>query len=92
MRNIDDICYRLTQGDCKNTAAVERAKELFQKAFRVQMMEKEGKKDFKRSKGPIRQKFSKRKQLVIACLKQAFDELLENDNPWTVDSIIFCVC
>lgn len=77
MRNIDDIFFRLFRGDSSNKPVLEKAKELFQKAFHKQMDQKKGAVPMKRSNKKsqeARQKFSKRKQFVVTCLLQSLQE------------------
>jgi uncharacterized Zn finger protein (UPF0148 family) len=78
LKNIDEILYRLYHGDGMNRQVSERAKELFQKAFRIQVEQKKGNISMKRSghkdKLKNRQKFSRRKQFVVASLFQALEE------------------
>ncbi len=60
-----------------NTPSQSRAKELFQQAFRIQVMQKKGSVPMKRSgekKSKNRQKFSRRKPFVVACIAQALKE------------------
>jgi hypothetical protein len=67
----------------------ERAKELFSKAFRMQVDQKAGKVPMKRTggdtklKGSNRQKFSRRKQFVIACVLKALEEY--KIKTWSID-------
>jgi len=78
LKNIDEILYRLYHGDGVNKQVAERAKELFQKAFKIQVEQKKGNISMKRSgnkdKLKNRQKFSRRKQFVVASLFQALEE------------------
>jgi hypothetical protein len=80
LKNIDEIFFKLYKGDSVNTSAQHRAKELFQQAFRLQVEQKKGVVPMKRSSGDKaknklnRQKFSRRKQFVIACLHRALKE------------------
>jgi len=72
-KNIEELLERLLQ-DTKNTSVQCRAKELFQKAFKLQLEQKAGKK---------RQRFAKRKQYVVACLFWAFQE--HGIHTWSFD-------
>ncbi len=81
LKNIEEVYFKLTNGDSLNRPVQDRAKELFAKAFRMQLAQKKGEKAFaKRSSGPEsvryknRQKFSRRKQFVVSCLFQALRE------------------
>lgn len=78
LRNIEDIFYRLSNGDSSNAPAQQRAKELFQQAFRMQVEQKQGTVPMKRTgdkkSSKNRQKFSRRKQFVISALYQALKE------------------
>jgi len=102
LKNIDEILYRLYHGDGVNKQVAERAKELFQKAFRIQVEQKKGNISMKRSgnkdKLKNRQKFSRRKQFVVASLFQALEEywkMLESGSSykkgqlkkWTIDDL-----
>jgi len=85
LKNIDDICFKLYKGDLSNSAAQQRAKELFQKAFQMQVQQKKGAIPMKRSnskKKDNRIKFSKRKQFVVACLHKALEE--NNIKTWSI--------
>lgn len=85
-RNIDDILYRLFSGEM-NYAVKERAKELFQLSFRLQTAQKKGLKPMNKSsaesKDGKRQRYSRRKQFVVACIYQA---LKENGIPVSLSS------
>jgi len=79
LRNIEDVLYKLYNGDTTNKRVSERAKELFQKAFHFQVQQKKGAIEMKRSGGKNlanknRQKFSRRKQFVITALIEALKE------------------
>jgi len=82
IKNIEDIFYRLSQGDSSNAPAQHRAKELFEQSFHIQVQQKKGAVPMKRSgdkkSGPLknqaRQKFSRRKQFVISAVYQALLE------------------
>jgi len=70
LKNVDEIFFKLYNGDCNNTASQHRARELFQKAFHIQVNQKQGigapmKRTGDNNK---RQKFSRRKQFVVACI------------------------
>ncbi len=77
LKNVDDVVHRLYDGDSSGSLIQDRAKELFQKAFRLQAKEKENGfyGEVKKSKSGKRQKFSKRKQFVVTSILQALDEL-----------------
>jgi len=49
IKNIEDIFYRLSKGDSNNTPAQQRAKELFEQAFHLQVEQKKGSVPMKRS-------------------------------------------
>jgi len=91
LKNIEEVFYKLTKGDSVNRPVQERAKELFQKAFRMQMAQKKGTVPMKRASGveavrfKNRQKFSRRKQFVISCLYQALKE--HNINTWGIEEL-----
>jgi hypothetical protein len=78
LRNIDDVLFRLYEGD-PSKAVQERAKEFFQLAFRQQTEQKQGVRDFHKpaaKEGGIkRQRYSKRKQLVVASIANALQQL-----------------
>jgi len=78
LRNIDEIFFKLYRGDSVNSPALNRAKELFQKAFHMQVEQKKGAVPMKRSgdakRLKNRQKFSRRKQFVVSCIYQALKE------------------
>ncbi|PRP80148.1 hypothetical protein PROFUN_12231 [Planoprotostelium fungivorum] len=76
LKNVDEIFYKLYNGDCNNTASQHRARELFQKAFHIQVNQKQGiGAPMKRTGGDNkRQKFSRRKQFVVACIWAALRE------------------
>jgi len=77
LKNIDEIFFRIYRGDSVNTEAQYRAKELFQKIFRLQVQQKKGAVPMKRSgekRSKNRQKFSRRKQFVVSCIYQALKE------------------
>lgn len=77
LKNIDEIFFRIYKGDSVNTEAQYRAKELFQKIFRLQVQQKKGAVPMKRSgekRSKNRQKFSRRKQFVVSCIYQALKE------------------
>jgi len=88
MKNISDIISRLYRGDSSNRPVQDRAKELFQKAFHIQVEQKKGSVPMKRSgskkgqKEANRQKFSKRKQYVVTALHQALKE--HGINTWSI--------
>jgi hypothetical protein len=76
------------QGDVK--APVEcRAQELFQKAFHLQLEQKKGTVPMKRTNARKttvnRQKFSKRKQFVVATIYQALKE--NGVSAWRVEGV-----
>jgi len=77
MKDIDEVLVRMYNGEISNLPVKLRAEELFQDAFRVQVQQKKGLLDMKRNnskkKNP-RQRFSKRKQYVVACLSEALKE------------------
>jgi hypothetical protein len=89
------VFYKLTKGDSVNRPVQERAKELFQQAFRMQMAQKKGTVPMKRASGveavrfKNRQKFSRRKQFVISCLYQALKE--HNINTWGIEGRILII-
>jgi len=88
LKNIDEICFKLYNGDLTNSAAQQRAKELFQRAFHMQVQQKKGVVPMKRSnskKKDNRIKFSKRKQFVVACLHKALEE--NNIKTWTITDL-----
>jgi len=90
LKNIDEICYKLYNGDMTNTAVQTRAKELFQKAFKIQMKQKEGTVVMKRSgskkaQTQARLKFSRRKQFVVTCLHKALEEV--GISTWTIKDL-----
>jgi len=90
LKNIEEIFYKLYNGDCMNTQAQQRAKELFQQAFRMQVEQKKGTVPMKRSgenkkSKSNRQKFSRRKQFVISCLFQALKE--NNISTWNIQDL-----
>jgi len=78
IKNIEEIFYRLSNGDTSNAPAQQRAKELFEQAFHLQVEQKKGSAPMKRSgdkkSEKDRQKFSRRKQFVISALYQALKE------------------
>lgn len=89
LRNIDEIFFKLYKGDSINTAAQYRARELFQKAFHLQVEQKKGAVPMKRSSGEkrskIRQKFSRRKQFVVSCIAHALKE--SNISTWSTQDL-----
>eukprot|EP01114_Cavostelium_apophysatum_P021096 TRINITY_DN725_c0_g1_i1.p1 TRINITY_DN725_c0_g1~~TRINITY_DN725_c0_g1_i1.p1 ORF type:complete len:302 (+),score=54.57 TRINITY_DN725_c0_g1_i1:118-906(+) len=89
LRNIEEIFYRLSNGDSSNAPAQQRAKELFQQAFHMQVEQKQGKVPMKRSgdkkSKKNRQKFSRRKQFVISALYQALKEC--GINTWDIQDL-----
>lgn len=89
LRNIDDVLYKLYQGDTINKRVSERAKELFQQAFHIQVEQKKGNVSMKRSggkdKSKNRQKFSRRKQFVVTCLSKALEEA--NIGRWKIEGM-----
>jgi len=89
LRNIDDVLYKLYQGDTINKRVSERAKELFQKAFHIQVEQKKGTVSMKRTgnkdKAKSRQKFSRRKQFVVTCLSKALEEA--NIGRWKIEDL-----
>jgi len=89
LRNIEEIFYRLSNGDSSNAPAQQRAKELFQQAFHLQVEQKQGKVPMKRSgdkkSKKNRQKFSRRKQFVISVLYQALKEC--GINTWKIEDL-----
>jgi len=90
LRNINDVLYKLYQGDTINKRVSERAKELFQQAFHLQVEQKKGTVSMKRSggikdKSKNRQKFSRRKQFVVTCLSRALDEA--NISRWKIEDL-----
>jgi len=91
LRNIEEIFFKLTRGDSHNRPVQERAKELFQKAFYMQLAQKKGTVPMKRTNGveavkfKNRQKFSRRKQFVITCLYQALKE--HGIHTWDIDEL-----
>jgi len=78
LKNIEEIFYRLSQGDSSNAPAQHRAKELFEKSFHLQVEQKKGAVPMKRSgdkkSKKNRQKFSRRKQFVVSAVYQALKE------------------
>lgn len=87
MKNIDEVVDRLYRGDSSNEPVKNRAKELFQQAFHIQQKQKEGVVAMKRSgkkqaEKLNRQKFSKRKQYVVAALYRSFQE--HQIHCWTI--------
>lgn len=91
IKNIEEIFYRLSKGDSSNAPAQQRAKELFQQAFHLQVEQKKGTVAMKRSGGSDkkskknRQKFSRRKQFVISALFQALKE--NGINTWNIQDL-----
>jgi len=91
LKNIEETFYRLLKGDSSNKPVQERAKELFSKAFRMQVAQKQGSVPMKRSGGDAklknlnRQKFSRRKQFVVACLLKSLEE--HNIQTWSIDEL-----
>eukprot|EP01118_Nematostelium_gracile_P018177 TRINITY_DN7_c0_g1_i2.p1 TRINITY_DN7_c0_g1~~TRINITY_DN7_c0_g1_i2.p1 ORF type:complete len:197 (+),score=44.82 TRINITY_DN7_c0_g1_i2:188-778(+) len=79
MKNISDVFSRLYRGDTSNRPVQDRAKELFQQAFHIQVKQKEGAVPMKRSgkksqKDSNRLKFSRRKQFVVTAIYRALQE------------------
>jgi transcription initiation factor TFIIIB Brf1 subunit/transcription initiation factor TFIIB len=75
-KNIDQVVNRLFP-DSQPAVVRSRAKELFQKAFLHQLGQKQGHNEFKKGeddKNVVRQRFSKRKTIVVAALYHAFRE------------------
>lgn len=88
MKNIEEIFFKLTKGDSVSKPVQDRAKELFQKAFRMQLAQKKGTVPMKRATGVEavklkRQKFSRRKQFVVTCLYQALKE--QGITTWSIE-------
>jgi len=88
LKNVSDVLSRLYRGDTSNRPVADRAKELFQRAFHIQVDQKKGAVPMKRTgtkkaqKEANRQKFSRRKQFVITCLYQALKEY--GINTWSI--------
>jgi len=90
MKNIEEIFFKLTKGDSVSKPVQDRAKELFQKAFRMQLAQKKGTVPMKRATGVEavklkRQKFSRRKQFVVTCLYQALKE--QGITTWSIEHL-----
>jgi len=83
-KNIEEIIYRLTNGDSTNKPVQERAKELYQKAFYEQVRQKKGEIAMSKTKNQ-RKKHSKRKQLVVSFVLKALEE--NGIKKWTLDEI-----
>eukprot|EP01101_Sappina_pedata_P007822 TRINITY_DN4202_c1_g1_i1.p1 TRINITY_DN4202_c1_g1~~TRINITY_DN4202_c1_g1_i1.p1 ORF type:complete len:212 (+),score=85.53 TRINITY_DN4202_c1_g1_i1:30-638(+) len=75
-KNIDETLERIFSSDMKPQAVQGRAKDLFQKAFRLQVSQKESKK---------RVRFAKRKQYVVASIFRALEE--NNISTFTLDDL-----
>jgi len=65
LRDIETVMFYLLDGCGRNLPVESRAKSLFNKAFMIQLEQKEGKRTFSKKKN-VRERFARRKQFVVA--------------------------
>jgi len=94
-KNIEESLYHLFQGE-HNAIVEQRAKELFQRSFKIQLEQKEGLKPMNSKqitkspemfdvKDKKRQRFSRRKQFVVSCVWFALTE--QGITTWSIQDL-----
>jgi len=89
LRDIETVMFYLLDGCGRNLPVESRSKSLFNKAFKMQLEQKEGKREFKKQgkkeKKNNRQRYARRKQFVVSVVYYSL--MKSGVQKWTIKDI-----